>query len=189
MPEEWRQISTRASGSQMLISKKHRTDKNVCPTCANKSVPVCPIASSIIHCPVYRKVMQTGEPAIDVMASGATPADPDQVRHFLASYYPLKTPDGVVWGLSSIVQDVTERKRAEQELRESERRFRELAENIQEVFWLHDLREGRFIYMSPTFEAIFGISRKAVCEDRDSWLKIIHLPRRGCRYRRRKFPR
>ena len=68
---------------------------------------------------VYRKVVETGEPVFDVMASGATPAQPDKVRHFLANYYPLKTADGVVWGLSSIVQDVTERERIERELRRS----------------------------------------------------------------------
>ncbi len=68
---------------------------------------------------VYHQVIESGDPAIDVEATGATDADPQNVRHFSASYYPVKSEDGVVYGVSSIVQDITERKRAEEALKDA----------------------------------------------------------------------
>jgi len=52
--------------------------------------------------------------------------------------------------------DITERKRAEAELRASEERFVQLAANIQEVFWMTDAGSGEEIYMSPAAERIWG---------------------------------
>ena len=42
------------------------------------------------------------------------------------------------------------------ELAASEERFRQMAENVREVFWLFDRREGRLLYVSPAYEAIWG---------------------------------
>ncbi len=86
---------------------------------------------------VYHQVIESGDPAIDVEATGATDADPQKIRHFSASYYPVKSEDGVVYGVSSIVQDITERKRAEQALREAhdqlESRVRERTQELTEA--------------------------------------------------------
>jgi len=54
-----------------------------------------------------------------------------------------------------------ERRRVEAALRESEERFRELADTIHEVFWLTDPDKGRVLYVSPGYERIWGRS----CED------------------------
>jgi len=68
---------------------------------------------------VYHHVIESGNPVVDVVATGATAADPQKVRHFSACYYPVKSEDGIVQGVSSIVQDITERKEAEETLREA----------------------------------------------------------------------
>ncbi|MCH6546552.1 MAG: PAS domain S-box protein, partial [Deltaproteobacteria bacterium] len=68
---------------------------------------------------VYHHVIESGNPVVDVVATGATAADPQKVRHFSACYYPVKSEDGVVQGVSSIVQDITERKEADETLREA----------------------------------------------------------------------
>ena len=67
--------------------------------------------------PVYRKVIESGEPVMDVVATGVTAADPKTTRHFSACYYPVKSEDGVVQGVSSIVQEITQRKREEADRR------------------------------------------------------------------------
>ena len=50
--------------------------------------------------------------------------------------------------------DITDRKRAEAALRESEARFRQVAENINEVFWLANLDNTEMLYVSPAYEHV-----------------------------------
>ncbi len=57
--------------------------------------------------------------------------------------------------VTAIVRNITERKRGEEELRASEERFRQLADNIQEAFWMTDAESGKEIYMSSAAESIW----------------------------------
>jgi PAS domain S-box-containing protein len=72
-----------------------------------------------------------------------------------------------------------ERKRAEEALRESEERFRQLAENIREVFWMTDPRKKEMIYVSPAYEEIWGRTLKSLYEQPRSFLDSIHSEDRG----------
>ena len=65
-----------------------------------------------------------------------------------------------------------ERGRVEQVLRESEERFRQLAENIQEVFWM--TANNQILYVSPAYERIWGRTRSSLYESPRSWLDAIH---------------
>ena len=58
--------------------------------------------------------------------------------------------------LAVFFRDITARKRAEHALRESETRFRQLTENISEVFYIVDPHTLEAVYVSPAFEALFG---------------------------------
>jgi PAS domain S-box-containing protein len=67
------------------------------------------------------------------------------------------------------------RNQAEQALRESEERFRQLAENITEsVFWMSEPREPHLLYVSPTYERIWGRSCESVYSNFEGWLEAIH---------------
>ncbi|MBD3240234.1 MAG: PAS domain S-box protein [Chitinivibrionales bacterium] len=61
------------------------------------------------------------------------------------------------WASWVVGHDITERKKAEQAVRESETRFRELADNIEEVFWLCSPDWSEMYYVSPTFATIWGV--------------------------------
>ncbi len=67
-----------------------------------------------------------------------------------------------------------ERRKAEVALRESEERFRQLAENIQEVFWLTDIGKNEILYVSPAYERIWGRTCADLYRSPRSWLDAIH---------------
>ncbi len=72
---------------------------------------------------------------------------------------------------STIEAQVRERTR---ELRDQEQRFRQLAENIREVFWLAapDFRE--IIYVSPAFERVWGRSLASLYSAPETWRDAMH---------------
>lgn len=75
----------------------------------------------------------------------------------------------------SLVQDVSDRVAAEAALRQSEEQFRQLAENIVEaVFWISDLEPPQLIYVSPSYEHIWGRSRENLYANYDEWSAAIH---------------
>jgi PAS domain S-box-containing protein len=71
------------------------------------------------------------------------------------------------------IKDITDSKVAEIALAESEERFRQIAENIGEVFWLTAL-EFNILYISPAFERIWGQPSEAVFGSRDNFINTIH---------------
>ncbi len=67
-----------------------------------------------------------------------------------------------------------ERHRATVALRESEERFRQLAENIQEAFWIRDASGRRVLYTSPAYEKIWDRPASSLCDHPHTWIEAIH---------------
>ena len=79
-----------------------------------------------------------------------------QEIHLSLTVSPIRNREGKIIGASSVAHDITSSKEIEKELRESEERFRELAENINEVFYISDPKKAHSIYVSPAYEKIWG---------------------------------
>jgi PAS domain S-box-containing protein len=65
-------------------------------------------------------------------------------------------------------------KRSAEQLRENELRFRQMAENIREVFWLTDPAKRQVLYVSPAYEEIWGRTCQSLYDSPDDWLQAIH---------------
>jgi PAS domain S-box-containing protein len=88
---------------------------------------------------------------------------------------PIRNSAGDVTGVAAITHNISARKRAEAALRKSEEQFRQLAENIREVFFVHTPAPARMTYVSPAYEEIWGRSREEVCARPAAWIESIHL--------------
>ena len=73
-----------------------------------------------------------------------------------------------------VAQDITDRIEAEEALRNSERRFRQLADNIREVFWINNFATRQTEYVNPAFEKIWKRSAESVMAGPDAWMEAIH---------------
>ncbi len=76
--------------------------------------------------------------------------------------------------LIASVRDITERQRNEENLRASEERFRQLAETINEVFWITNLDRTEFIYVSPAYAKIWGRTCASLYAAPGEWFAAIH---------------
>ncbi|MDH3439102.1 MAG: PAS domain-containing protein, partial [Betaproteobacteria bacterium] len=88
--------------------------------------------------------------------------------------FPVRDAEGKAYRVAGIAEDITDRRRAEAALQESEAQFRQLAGNIPQVFWITDAAQREPIYLSPAFEKITGRPLAEVLEDPRCWINMIH---------------
>ena len=89
-------------------------------------------------------------------------------------YQPQPQDEGLIEKAVRLARIAIERTRAQEALRSSEARFRELAENIDDVFYNRDFVSGRFLYISPAYEGLWGSSRESLYARPESYRDAIH---------------
>jgi PAS domain S-box-containing protein len=107
--------------------------------------------------PLYRQVIESGEPILNLEVSGTNRAQPGIERDWLVSYHPQKDESDRVLGVNVMVQEITERKKTEIALRDSERRYASLANLSPVGIWRSDL-DGNVIYVNDRCCEIIGLS-------------------------------
>jgi PAS domain S-box-containing protein len=90
--------------------------------------------------PLYRRVLETGEPIQNVEMRGFRAGDPSTSGHFLVSYFPVAAEAGEVLGVGVVAVDFTEVKAAE----ERERHFAQMLEESRYEIYIFDAETLKF---------------------------------------------
>ncbi|MEJ2156379.1 MAG: PAS domain S-box protein [Desulfobacteraceae bacterium] len=144
----------------------------------------CPASEMLGRTPMETRRIDTAEMyqerIADVLATGETSEMdlylPDRGKG--ASYYNIRfaaerNGDGAVTGVLALGRDLTEKMRAEKELRASETKYRIVADNTYDwEFWTDE--NGQYAYISPSSQRITGFSAEAFKENPDLLDSIIH---------------
>jgi PAS domain S-box-containing protein len=119
--------------------------------------------------PVIAQVFASGEPVLNIETRGFTPADPANEGHWLVSYYPVKSSDGIPRYVATSVQDITSLKKTEIDLRhakeDAEAANRAKQEQFEELDLLYRMtpvglalldRNNRYLRINERLAAIGG---------------------------------
>ncbi|HYM09286.1 MAG TPA: chemotaxis protein CheB, partial [Bryobacterales bacterium] len=83
-------------------------------------------------------------------------------------------PQGGGMDVLLAIEDITERRAAEAELRSTEQRFGQIAESMRDVFYIRDVKSNRTLYVSPAYETIWGRTIESLYESPGSWMEAVH---------------
>jgi PAS domain S-box-containing protein len=109
---------------------------------------------------VLERVFEKGEVVLNMEIHGEASSAPGVDRDWLASYYPLRGPDGTVLAAGAVMLETTERKRAERALLASEARNRDLVENTTYAV-LRATLDGHFLDVNPALIQMLGFAGAA----------------------------
>jgi PAS domain S-box-containing protein len=127
---------------------------------------------------IVRSIMSTGDPVAGIEVASQR-ADKTEDRWWVTYWHPLRDPKGGIIGVNVAAEEITERKRAEavlaandKALRESELRFRELADNISQFAWTADA-SGWIYWYNKRWHDYTGTT----LEDMEGWdWQKVHHP-------------
>jgi len=94
-----------------------------------------------------------------------------ELREFSMRLSPIMDAAGQIIGVSALARDISEGKRAQRSLLDSESRFRQLAETIPQLVWTCS-PEGQCDYISPQWGVYTGIPSGAQLEKK--WIEVVH---------------
>ncbi|MGO8854279.1 MAG: EAL domain-containing protein [Steroidobacteraceae bacterium] len=161
--EPWRQFA----GANSILGLEYEVGVNYLDICdrtrGDDAAQARQVADGI------RSVLGGGVKSFSIEYSCLTLTGP---RWFLATVTPLidDRPSGAI----IMRRDVTAERQADESLHASELRFRQMAENIREVFWLTDSTKTQMFYVSPAYEEIWGRSCESLYASPSAWIDAIH---------------
>jgi PAS domain S-box-containing protein len=152
------------------------------------------------HSPLKSELFNVGANYLDVCDGAVGPEAPeaaDSARGIRAVLlgemeqhsleYPCDSPNDKRWFLSRITRflakglprvvvehiNITARKQSEEALEQSEEKFRQMAENIHEAFWMMNAAGTEMLYISPVYEQIWRRTCRSLYENPMDWLDAI----------------
>jgi PAS domain S-box-containing protein len=116
-----------------------------------------------------QRIMESGEP--ERLEEWFTTAGGAR-RLYQSNKGPIRDASGEVVGLVGITSDITERRRAEDALRESEARFRNMADSAPALIWACDT-QAQVTFANRRYESDFGLPAERIL--RDGWRDIVYV--------------
>lgn len=93
------------------------------------------------------------------------------IYYELSRITPIIDSSGTIINFLGIKEDVTEKRISQKVIEKSEEKFRQLAENIDEIFWIKE--DNNFIYINSAFERITGVKLDDIYKDSNLFFDII----------------
>nr|WP_233411099.1 PAS domain-containing hybrid sensor histidine kinase/response regulator [Rugamonas sp. CCM 8940] len=118
----------------------------------------------------YRQVIQSGRPLTGIALSGTAPGSPNQLCHWVLSYYPQFGPDGVLRAISALLQDITTQKNTEAQLRQSKQLFKSVVENMPAMLFVKRADDLRYEMFNRHGELLLGRNREELLGKTDDEL-------------------
>jgi PAS domain S-box-containing protein len=117
--------------------------------------------------------LRTGKPQSDVIM-GVHKPDGSLTWISINSVPMFRDGEAQPYAVVASFTDITAFKKIEHDLRESERNFHLLIDNLDVVFWLHDPISGTPIYISHAVEKLFGLASHVITETPSKFFEVIH---------------
>ena len=95
------------------------------------------------------------------------------IRWIRERTFPIQDETGALYRIVGIADDITDFKNIEEASRESEGRFCQIAENINEVLWMESLENEQLLYVSPVYEKIWGRTCQSLYDNPGSFMQTI----------------
>ena len=116
-----------------------------------------------------QKVLESGTP---IKVEEVAPQE-DGIHTYISIKFPLQDANGVPYAVCSISTDITERKRAEEELKRSEERWQLALKGNNEGIWDLNLKTNE-VFRSARYKEILGYEDHELGNDNDDWVRRIH---------------
>ena len=130
---------------------------------------ITPVPYTKIGPYILRALKGEATQEVEISKPGSTPEEP--ATTMICSYQPAFDEEGEVIGVLVAVTDISERKRVEEALRESEEHLRYMVELNPEIPWVMD-SEGNNLDVSSRWEQVTGLSKEKTRNL--GWLEALH---------------
>ncbi len=118
--------------------------------------------------PIYRQVLATQTPVLDLEIKAETFQQPGVVRDWQVSFYPVSDESGTLLGVSSVVAEITDRNQAKRVIQQSEAIFRRLLESNIFGVAIGDF-SGRIAYANDSLLKMVGYTRSEQLSGQMRW--------------------